>query len=214
MCDISIGLCVFSHCPLLRPVWSFVSLSLAIWLPSRPPHKARPLQCKTAAMPHPCWPAGCWIASAIETFPANYSSSSNESQWQHAKLTHTHRARSSGGVGGDLWQLKIVLETIVTQAFYRSRDSDWSDLADVSDRCQGNCWALRLLPKKSIPSNYCSHFPKCNASLLPPGYQHLRRSYCATRLRLFHICDLSTTAQLAHTAAMSVPLSMRLQWSC
>lgn len=37
----------------------------------------------------------------------------------------THRARSSGGVGGgDLWQLKIVLETIVTQASYRSRDSD------------------------------------------------------------------------------------------
>lgn len=81
-------------------------------------------QGKTAAMPHPCWPAGCWIASAIETFPANYSSSSNESQWQHAKLTHTHRASSSGGVGGDPWQLKIVLETIVTQASYRSRDSE------------------------------------------------------------------------------------------
>lgn len=28
------------------------------------------------------------------------------------------------GWGGDLWQLKIVLETIVTQASYRSRDSD------------------------------------------------------------------------------------------
>lgn len=37
---------------------------------------------------------------------------------------HTHRASSIGGVGGDLWQLKIVLETIVTQASYRSRDSD------------------------------------------------------------------------------------------
>lgn len=40
------------------------------------------------------------------------------------KHTHTHRASSSGGVEGDLWHLKIVLETHVTPASYRSCDSD------------------------------------------------------------------------------------------